>query len=152
MEPKLEVPKNTEWQVQISHKSVAGAFQPMPWFLQGRIVKESSNITKHSPEDGDEWWSLEFLTKLMLIGETNLTCTTVTWQCDQFVAKVINHWHLNHELWLLNDLHTHRSLWIWYMSHGHISKVMEHVSWHDQIWGGGPFLWEGPRGKSWCVI
>ncbi len=37
--------------------------------------------------------SLEFLTKLMLNGETNLTCITVTSQCDQYVAMVINHWH-----------------------------------------------------------
>ncbi len=39
--------------------------------------------------------SVEFLIKLMLNGETNLTCTTVTSQCDQFVAMVTNHYHLN---------------------------------------------------------
>ncbi len=37
--------------------------------------------------------SVEFLTKLKLNGETNLTCITVTSQCDQCVAKVINHWY-----------------------------------------------------------
>ncbi len=42
----------------------------------------------------------------MLNGEVNLTCTTVTPQCDQYVAKVINYWHPNHGLLLVNDLHT----------------------------------------------
>ncbi len=34
--------------------------------------------------------SVEFLTKLKLYGETNLTCITVTSHCDQYVTKVIN--------------------------------------------------------------
>ncbi len=142
MKPELEVLKNTEWQEQISHNSVPAAFRSLPWSFQGRIVKESSNITKYSPESGDLWWSL------MLNGETNLTCITVTSQCDQYVATMINHWHPNHGLWLVNDLHTHRSLWICYMSHGHANKVMEHVSWHDHTWGGGEIamLWNYPRG------
>ncbi len=71
--------------------------------------------------------SLEVLTKLMLNSETNLTCITVTSQCNQYVATVINHWHPNHGLGLVNDMHTHRSLWICYMSHEHVHKAMEHV-------------------------
>ncbi len=31
-----------------------------------------------------------------------------------FVAMVINHWYLNHGMWLVIDLHTHRSQWICY--------------------------------------
>ncbi len=42
--------------------------------------------------------SMECLTKLKLNGETNFTCITVTSQCDQYVAKVINHWYLCHGL------------------------------------------------------
>ncbi len=56
MKPELEMPKNTEWQEQISHNSMPDAFQSLPWSHQGRIVKESSNITKYSPESGDLWW------------------------------------------------------------------------------------------------
>ncbi len=39
---------------------------------------------------------VEFLTKLMLNGETNLTCISITTQCNQYVAMVINHWYLCH--------------------------------------------------------
>ncbi len=35
-----------------------------------------------------------FLTKLKLNGETNLMCIPLTSQCDQYVAKVINHWYI----------------------------------------------------------
>ncbi len=113
MKPELEMPKNTEWQEQISHNSVPNAFQSLPWSLHGQIVKELSIITKYSPEGRDQWWSLfEFFTKLMLNSEINLMFTAVMSECGQFVAKVINHWHLNHGLWLVNGLHTHRSLWI----------------------------------------
>ncbi len=42
--------------------------------------------------------SVEFLTKLMLNDETNLMCTTVMSQCDQYVATLINHLHPNHEM------------------------------------------------------
>ncbi len=128
MKPELEMPKNTEWQEQISHNSVPDALRSLLWSLQGQIVKESSNITKYSTESGDLWWSLwSFWQNGCSNSETNLTCITVTSQCDQYVATVINHWHLNHGLWLVNDLHTHRSLWICCMSHGHVHKVMEHV-------------------------
>ncbi len=58
MRPELEMPKNTEWQEQISHNSMPDAFRSLRWSLQGRIVKESSNITKYSPESRDLWWSL----------------------------------------------------------------------------------------------
>ncbi len=57
MEPELEVPKNTEWQEQISHKSMPDTFWSLLRSLQGRIVNESSNISKYSPE-GNLWWSL----------------------------------------------------------------------------------------------
>ncbi len=53
MELELEVPKNTEWQEEISHKRVPNVFWSLMWSFQGRIVKESSNISKNSPEDGD---------------------------------------------------------------------------------------------------
>ncbi len=53
MKLELEVPKNTEWQEQISHNSMPDTFQSLPWSLQGRIVKESSNITNYSSESGD---------------------------------------------------------------------------------------------------
>ncbi len=42
--------------------------------------------------------SVEFLTKLKLNGESNLMCIPITSQCDQYVAKVINHWYLCHGL------------------------------------------------------
>ncbi len=58
MKPELEVHKTTEWQEQISHNSMPDAFRSLPWSLQGRIVKESSNISKYSPESRDLWWSL----------------------------------------------------------------------------------------------
>ncbi len=58
MKPELEMHKNTEWQEQISHNSVPDVFRSLLWSLQVRIVKESSNITKYSPESGDLWWSL----------------------------------------------------------------------------------------------
>ncbi len=142
------MPKNTEWQQQISQKSVPNAFWSLPWSRQGQIVNKWSNITKYSPENG---WilmviSVEFLTKQMLNSETNLTCTTFTSHCDQYVAKAINHWQLNHGLWLVIDLHTHISLCICYMSHGHVGKVMEHVKWHDQP--EGSFFVEGPLGRG----
>ncbi len=138
MKPELEMPKNTEWQEQISHNSMPNAFRSLPWSLQGancERIKQYYKIFTWEPRS--VVISLEFLTKLMLNSETNLTCITVTSQCDQYVAMVINHWHLNHGLWLVNDLHTYRSLWICYMSHGHVNKVMEHVSWHNHTWGGG---------------
>ncbi len=53
IKPGLEMPKNTEWQKQISIKRVPDAFQSLPWSLQGRIVNKSSNIIKYSPEDGE---------------------------------------------------------------------------------------------------
>ncbi len=34
-----------------SVQSVPNAFRSLPWFLRGRIVNKSNNITKYSPED-----------------------------------------------------------------------------------------------------
>ncbi len=43
--------------------------------------------------------SVEFLTKLKLSGETNLASSlmesTITSQCDNLFAIVINHWYVN---------------------------------------------------------
>ncbi len=55
MEPELEVPKNAEWQEQISHKSMPDVFRSLQWSLQGQIVKESSNNSKYSPKGRDMW-------------------------------------------------------------------------------------------------
>ncbi len=38
---------------------------------------------------------MEHLTKLKLNNETNLMCSTVTSQCDHYVAMVINDWPIN---------------------------------------------------------
>ncbi len=113
-------------------KSVHCMFRTLPWSLQVQIVNKSSNIIKYSPQNEDHWWSPWSFWQNTLNGETNFMCTTVTSQCDHFVTMVINHWHLNHSLWLVIDLHIHRSRWICYMPQWHVSKVMEHVRWHDQ--------------------
>ncbi len=47
-----------------------------------------------------------FLTKLMLNVQPNLTCTSVTSQCDQFVAMVINHRHLKIKKYILKKSET----------------------------------------------
>ncbi len=88
-----------------SVKSMSHMFRSLLRSLQVQIVNKSSNIIIYSPENGDsQVISVEFLPKLILNGETNLTCFTVTPQCYQYVAMVINYWHQCYGLWLLIDL------------------------------------------------
>ncbi len=47
-------------------RSVPDAFRLLPWSLHRRIVNKSTNIIKYSPENGDQWWSVEFLTQDIL--------------------------------------------------------------------------------------
>ncbi len=56
MELELEVPKIQNDKNKSVTKACLMRFNHCDDLSSGRIVKESSNITKYSPEDGDQSW------------------------------------------------------------------------------------------------
>ncbi len=62
------------------------AFRSLPWSLQGRIVKKSSNILKYSLEGGEHWWSLwSFRQNWSSMVKRISRAYSLTSQCDQYV-------------------------------------------------------------------
>ncbi len=129
------------------------ALRSLPWSLQGRFLKKSSNIMKIFTW---EWRSLvisvEFMTKLMLNSETNLTCILL----HHNAINMLPWWRITGtcaccvtvcDRWLIS--HNQRSPWLGYMFHIHVGKEKDHVIWHvHDLMGGESGLFLNIRGNQ----